>query len=518
MWLCRLSDRSVSHMGMGRLPRSFRAYNRIERHLQRRKHRRWLKRARARITATRRSLEANSLHDSIAQNAASNPLAPPPPAAPPAVCVRMIPRRGRALVAARCFRAGETILAEQPNVVVPMADDVGNALVCSRCLAFLGDTDMHLGLAAGRISIAAARAEIALGDSSQCFECGALYCGSECRVADVARGHRLLCPGGGGSSRGEADADGRAPDSKSMVAARMDDTRLNAAAAWERFRRHAREEAELPELELAATLLAAVLISETGMCTSETLEACVPLLLVQEPVATVLSRDAAGAEAAASTLREVETSCNLCRAAMILTCGAAGVAKASVRRRCTMTGTNSFGNLVGLAFLNQVAVTVSSPAEDVTKHLMVAASPAGGAEPAAMAALQQLIPLAQEAKAMRVGATEEEEVTIEDLQEPASLFPPLDATGLSYFVCLMNHSCAPNAVVSYKSEDSDARLALPEETRAPAIARIVALHDIAEGEEIVHPYVDRDEPLVQRHEGLAIYGIQCSCAKCRSGR
>ena len=362
VWLCRLSDRSVSHMGMGRLPRSFRAYNRIERRLQRRKHRRWLKRARARITATRRSLEANSLHDSIAQNAASNPLAPPPPAAPPAVFVRMIPRRGRALVAARCS-AGETILAEQPNVVVPMADDVGNALVCSRCLAFLGDTDMHLGLAAGRISIAAARAEIALGDSSQCFECGALYCGSECRVADVARGHRLLCPGGGGSSRGEADADGRAPDSKSMVAARMDDTRLNAAAAWERFRRHAREEAELPELELAATLLAAVLISETGMCTSETLEACVPLLLVQEPVATVLSRDAAGAEAAASTLREVETSCNLCRAAMILTCGAAGVAKASVRRRCTMTGTNSFGNLVGLAFLNQVAVTVSSPAE-----------------------------------------------------------------------------------------------------------------------------------------------------------
>ena len=48
----------------------------------------------------------------------------------------------------------------------------------------------------------------------------------------------------------------------------------------------------------------------------------------------------------------------------------------------------------------------------------------------------------------------------------------------------MNHSCAPNAVVSYKSEDSDARLALPEETRAPAIARIVALHDIAEGEEM----------------------------------
>ena len=117
---------------------------------------------------------------------------------------------------------------------------------------------------------------------------------------------------------------------------------------------------------------------------------------------------------------------------MILTCGAAGVAKASVRRRCTMTGTNSFGNLVGLAFLNQVAVTVSSPAEDVTKHLMVAASPAGGAEPAAMAALQQLIPLAQEAKAMRVGATEEEEVTIEDLQEPASSsrrwMPPGSAT------------------------------------------------------------------------------------------
>ena len=53
-----------------------------------------------------------------------------------------------------------------------------------------------------------------------------------------------------------------------------------------------------------------------------------------------------------------------------------------------------------------------------------------------------------------------------------------------------------------------------DEMHPPAIARIVALRDISKGEEVVHPYVERSEPMRLRHEGLAIYGIRCRCTKC----
>ena len=77
---------------------------------------------------------------------------------------------------------------------------------------------------------------------------------------------------------------------------------------------------------------------------------------------------------------------------------------------------------------------------------------------------------------------------------------------------MMNHSCDPNAVVSYDS--GGGAEVIPDAIGVPATARIVALRDIAAGEEIVHPYVDREEPREERRAGLAIYGIQCNCARC----
>jgi len=98
----------------------------------------------------------------------------------------------------------------------------------------------------------------------------------------MERGHSLLCPGLQHSP---------------------------AAAAWRRFRAHARE-AELPELELAAALLAAMLTRLArarpgGGGGAEA--AAVALGFVQEPVGVVLRRDAAGPEAAAATLRQACT-------------------------------------------------------------------------------------------------------------------------------------------------------------------------------------------------------------------
>ena len=62
--------------------------------------------------------------------------------------------------------------------------------------------------------------------------------------------------------------------------------------------------------------------------------------------------------------------------------------------------------------------------------------------------------------------------------------------------------------------DEAARGAARGRLGAPATAWIVTLRDIARGEEIVHPYVDASEPRRLRQEGLAIYGIDCTCVRC----
>ena len=521
--------------------------------------------SRQRLTIRRRRRRHRGLHDRIALAAAANPAATPPPPCPPGVTVGPLPGRGRALIAARDFRAGETILAERPLVAVPMPGS--KSLACARCLAFLGSEQLHMDVAAGRVGIDEASKEVA---GCTCVGCGVLYCSDACRRADLSRGHRLLCEGG------------------------------PAAVAWRRFKRHAREEAELPELELAASLLAVLLcraaqahqpirVRDGGSA------GAVALGLVQEPIGDVLRRDAAGAAAAEQTLRDVARSCALLRAALLRACGAAGVASRDVRRLATMRGPNSFGNLVGLVMLNQVAVTVSSPAQRRVERLgQTMGAPAvdatgGGvrrgrgaaseASHAVLSELERLLPLAEEARALReaeAAAEATDEATNEAAEEAADevsseasdadggggggdgrmgvgslvdlageLFPPLDATGLAWFVCLMNHSCAPNAVVSYGGDDGGGGGSGEQQQQPPpavvgdagrrrsgavgsaaaaataglvrggaATARIVALTDISAGEEIVHPYVDRAEPRRLRRESLAIYGIECRCPRC----
>lgn len=415
-----------------------------------------------------------------------------------------------------------------------------------------------MDVAAGRMDTDEATKAVA-GCACACKgSCGALYCSDACRRADLSRGHRLLCESG------------------------------PAAAAWRRFKRHAREEAELPELELAAVLLAALLCRTAQAHQPIRVRdgasvAAVAFGLVQEPIDDVLRRDAAGADAAEQTLRDVARSCALLRAALLRSCGAAGVAPRDVRRLATMRGPNSFGNLVGLVLLNQVAVTVPSPAQRRVERLGRALGAptsdaadgggrrgrgaAGKASQTALSDLERLLPLAGEARALREAEAAAGEAadapddapddTFDGAPDDASddaavadggrldvtslvdlagdLFPPLDATGLAWYVCLMNHSCAPNAVVSYDSEGDgggggaqqrtvvgDARRSAACSAAAAAelacggaaTARIVALTDIAAGDEIVHPYVDRTEPRQLRRESLAIYGIHCRCPRC----
>ena len=84
---------------------------------------------------------------------------------------------------------------------------------------------------------------------------------------------------------------------------------------------------------------------------------------------------------------------------------------------------------------------------------------------------------------------------------PARLFPHVNGTALFSVVCLMNHSCAPNALVVY-GEGSHS-------------AVVIAQTDVAAGEELCINYIDvEEEEVAVRRAELAHYGFVCACARC----
>ncbi|EIW59441.1 SET domain-containing protein [Trametes versicolor FP-101664 SS1] len=70
---------------------------------------------------------------------------------------------------------------------------------------------------------------------------------------------------------------------------------------------------------------------------------------------------------------------------------------------------------------------------------------------------------------------------------------------------LFNHSCIPNAACKYIIRASE-----------PVAMQVVALRDIAEGEEITIPYLDPALPYQTRQEALEVnYSFNCDCRLCR---
>ena len=118
---------------------------------------------------------------------------PPPP--PSGVSINNIPGRGRALVAARPFRAGETVLKELPLLAVPMSGG-SCTLACAQCFAFCGLCRRAPRLAAGRVEAGEAKARAVQCGACQCARCGELYCSVACRDAANQCGHKLLCASG----------------------------------------------------------------------------------------------------------------------------------------------------------------------------------------------------------------------------------------------------------------------------------------------------------------------------------
>ena len=105
--------------------------------------------------------------------------------------------------------------------------------------------------------------------------------------------------------------------------------------------------------------------------------------------------------------------------------------------------------------------------------------------------------------------------------------PPVDETatatydGLALFplTCLMNHGCAPNAETRFDDAVVADAVVADDATfgaarASPPRARVVALRDVAAGEELTHAYVDVTRPAQVRAAALAGFGFKCDCEKC----
>ena len=103
------------------------------------------------------------------------------------------------------------------------------------------------------------------------------------------------------------------------------------------------------------------------------------------------------------------------------------------------------------------------------------------------------------------GSRDGEGVTLPaDVHGPAlrvrpSVFPVCDGTALFALTCCANHSCAPNVQLQY-GDDSTGML--------------LALRDLAPGEELCINYVDLDQPRQLRNADLRHYGFECTCERC----
>lgn len=73
--------------------------------------------------------------------------------------------------------------------------------------------------------------------------------------------------------------------------------------------------------------------------------------------------------------------------------------------------------------------------------------------------------------------------------------------GIFTLCCVLNHSCEPNAEISFESGTNH--------------ATVRATRPIAAGEEVFISYVDSEDSLQERQEQLRDYGFVCECARCR---
>ena len=83
---------------------------------------------------------------------------------------------------------------------------------------------------------------------------------------------------------------------------------------------------------------------------------------------------------------------------------------------------------------------------------------------------------------------------------------PLDGVSHYSIATKMNHDCEPNVILVYKTKGWG--------RDHPLVAYIVALKDIAPGEELTISYITSEDSYEKRQANLANYGFVCKCSKC----
>ncbi|KAL4419340.1 hypothetical protein ABPG75_002643 [Micractinium tetrahymenae] len=461
--------------------------------------------------------------------------------------------KGKGVFATQAFSAGEVVFQDPPLVAIQHTTNRGDAWVCGHCFRFIGSVEQQIArqiMAAREAAEADADSEAASddgdgseggsghGDSLQreaalaldehqlealasgelrlpCTDavplpqpvrcpggcCEDWYCSSRCAEAAWEPYHQLLCVGPEGDAEeqppagadakgrgkaavveggGSSGSGGRSPDNNAELAARQ--------AALREFLHHAdttNDVFRLAAVVVAKTLLAAQRqlhaqplagssssSSSGGGGSEATAEACWRALLsAWEPFAVGHKGlwwecTAAPPEAAADMRQLAADSLELLCAAL---------PPHLLRRFPALLTLPMWGSIIGMFELNNLALFVPSPLR------------------CWLDLLGQLPPEEQEAAYAAAGPF------IEALPEE---LPGCEGNAFYGLHSCCNHSCAPNAEAFKRDQDGN------------GCAVILALCDIAPGEEVTLSYIDEEAPLEERREQLAEYGFACACDKC----
>jgi hypothetical protein len=407
--------------------------------------------------------------------------------------------KGRGLFATRRFAAGELLFTEAPLLAIQHSANRVHARVCAHCLRFVGSVEQQLALRGAALAgggcgddgasgsggggaridpaelaqLASGATRLPLSEAVPlppalvCVGgCGESYCGERCRAAAWARHHSLLCAGAaagpGAAALRAFNAHADATNDVFRLAAQAAAATLLAAAA--RLPVGAAPPS-LPAAERWAALRAAWLPLQAG-------HKAVWWECVTAPAdAGDEAAFRAGLRALAAESLELLDAALRARAPPL-----AAAFPAALRLE-------PWGALVGMFELNNLAVYVAGPVprwaaavEALPAAASAAAEAAGGAALAAAGGL--------------VGVLDNEEAWACD----GNAFYSLQAT--------CNHSCAPAAHAFKRDGDDD------------GAAVLLALRELAAGEEVTIAYVDEEAPAAERAAALADYGFACACDKC----
>eukprot|EP00033_Pygsuia_biforma_P001414 GCRY01001598.1.p1 GENE.GCRY01001598.1~~GCRY01001598.1.p1 ORF type:complete len:430 (+),score=22.51 GCRY01001598.1:72-1361(+) len=403
------------------------------------------------------------------------------------------PRKGKAVVAAMNITKGTNFVYERPLVMHQTVDNRSDVLSCHYCGRFIGSLELQCEFLCRRRSPAQLHQEFMtaggvqppawslpvlngpspvttpdtqpnmnlLSDIVPCLQgCGEVYCSNQCREQAWNEGHELLCVGS------------IQEESHPLLL----------------FKLHALETNEI--FLLLGKIVAAIICAVRRGVDEKT--AIAPYVGF---IGGCWWDDVCYDETCGMSEESFRTEMKhvLQESIHHLSCAMAPHCPSSLAS--TILNLEFAGRVLALFERNLVSVVMPSPLRFYSQLWQEKHAASGAPHP--------LIPVITEIK--NVIIREEGEEALSEIDNELVLLTPLDATGLFPLCCSMNHSCVPNAVLSY-----------PETGTEPILATVQATRDIVAGEEISISYIDETEDYQSRCEALRDYCFSCDCWKCLS--